>query len=51
MLYLPEPCSIINKEVHNPEGDTWTFAKIAKSMGLTFISIETDYTTKFFVQL
>jgi hypothetical protein len=51
MLYLPEPCSIINKEVYNSEDEGWTYAKIAKSMGLTFISIETEYTTKFFVQL
>jgi hypothetical protein len=51
MLYLPEPCSIIDKEVNLPNGEGFIYAKIAKSMGLTFISIETEYTTKFFVQL
>ncbi len=51
MLYLPEPYSIIDKEVYNSEEEGWIYAKIAKSIGLTFISIETEYSTKFFVQL
>lgn len=51
MLYLPEPCSIIDKEVNLPNDEGFIYAKIAKSMGLTFISIETEGSTKFFVQL
>ncbi len=51
MLYLPEPCSIIDKEVNLPKVEGFIYVKIAKSMGLTFISIETDYINKFFVQL
>ena len=51
MLYLPEPYSIIDKEVNLPNAEGFIYVKIAKSMGLTFISIEFEYDTKFFVQL